>query len=102
MFHPGQHVLCVADVSEIATRYPTVSLPRDGTVYTVRDVLMGAVIDGGTGEEFEGLYLDEIRNDPIPGDVYEPGFAAIGFRPLSPAALDVFRLVAAPRAREVA
>lgn len=105
MFHPGQHVLCVESFDDIAAAYPTLQLPAKGTVYTVRDTLMGIPAGRGRGREYPGVHLDEIRNDPLPEDAeggFEPGFAVECFRPLSSSALDVFRRVAAPKTREVA
>jgi len=94
MFHVGQQVVCVA------SRWPTYyhihcdTLPKHGSIYTVRATVTVC------GEL--GLFLEEIINPPSAftnAPAQEQAFHCDGFRPVKQTSIEIFRqiLVSPPK-----
>jgi hypothetical protein len=79
MFHIGQRVVCIHDVSSpLAAEFPNV--PIKGSIYTVR----GFVSPDVGYERTPGMLLEEVVNPPweYKEGVFEPSFHPYHFRPL--------------------
>lgn len=106
MFHVGQLVLCADDDFDPnqIRRWPGVTFPRRGVVYTVRDAFVEPRFTPRPHDLF--LRLVEIVNKPQETYIgpYETMFGANRFRPLDDSRLEVFRqlLVNPPKQEEVA
>ena len=94
MFAIGQKVVCVDDRLRTGRRYYRENLPKNGVVYTVRE-MVDARARGYTDEDW-GLRLVEIVNrkrwyTPPNGRIFtEMFFSASRFRPLRSTNIDVF------------
>jgi hypothetical protein len=93
-FQVGQVVVCIDDDGlpiplhddEVARE-----CPREGSVYTIRDVLRV--------QKHVGLLLEEIRNPPVQwkcGDLRELAFFARRFRPAKTTSIETFKAMLAP------
>ena len=79
MFLPNQKVVCVDGRFPLGIEKLYSELPKEGTTYTIRDIVPGV---GLTGEEGEtAVYLCEITG-PINAHGIERGFRADRFAPL--------------------
>ena len=79
MFLPNQKVVCVDGKFPLGIEQLYAELPKEGTTYTIRDIVPGV---GLTGEEGEtAVYLVEIRG-PLNAHGIERGFRADRFAPL--------------------
>ena len=79
----GQKVVCINDHFPLEVIPFYVRLPVKGTVYTVRDVMLGVTLAGEEGQI--AITLEEIRNPVVPqqsGGAIERGFLAERFAPL--------------------
>jgi hypothetical protein len=79
MFLPNQKVVCVDGKFPIGIEKLYSELPKEGMIYTIRDIVPGV---GLTGEEGEtAVYLCEITG-PLNAHGIERGFRADRFAPL--------------------
>ncbi|MDQ2918582.1 MAG: hypothetical protein M3R10_01740 [Verrucomicrobiota bacterium] len=79
MFLPNQKVVCVDGQFPLGIEKLYSELPKEGTTYTIRDIVPGV---GLTGEEGEtAVYLCEITG-PLNAHNIERGFRADRFAPL--------------------
>ena len=79
MFLPNQKVVCVDGKFPLGIEQLYSELPKEGTTYTIRDIVPGV---GLTGEEGEtAVYLCEITG-PLNAHGIERGFRADRFAPL--------------------
>jgi hypothetical protein len=79
MFLPNQKVVCVDGRFPIGIEQLYSELPKEGTTYTIRDIVPGV---GLTGEEGEtAVYVCEITG-PLNAHGIERGFRADRFAPL--------------------
>lgn len=79
MFLPNQKVVCVDGRFPLGIEKLYSELPKEGTTYTIRDIVPGV---GLTGEEGEtAVYLCEISG-PLNAHGIERGFRADRFAPL--------------------
>jgi hypothetical protein len=79
MFLPNQKVVCVDDRFPLGIEQLFSELPKEGVIYTIRDIVPGI---GLTGEEGEtAVYLCEIKG-PLNAHGIERGFRADRFAPL--------------------
>lgn len=79
MFLPNQKVVCVDGKFPIGIEQLYTELPKEGSTYTIRDIVPGV---GLTGEEGEiAVYLIEIKG-PLNAHGIERGFRADRFAPL--------------------
>lgn len=79
MFLPNQRVVCVDGKFPLGIEQLYSELPKEGTTYTIRDIVPGV---GLTGEEGEtAVYLCEITG-PLNAHGIERGFRADRFAPL--------------------
>jgi hypothetical protein len=79
MFLPNQKVVCVDGNFPIGIEKLYSELPKEGSTYTIRDIVPGI---GLTGEEGEtAVYLCEITG-PLNAHGIERGFRADRFAPL--------------------
>ncbi len=79
MFLPNQKVVCVDGRFPLGIEKLYSELPKEGTTYTIRDIVPGI---GLTGEEGEtAVYLCEISG-PLNAYGIERGFRADRFAPL--------------------
>jgi hypothetical protein len=94
MFFVGQRVVCVN-----ARRWPRglvrfATLPKEGTIYTVRALLPESAFPKGTfvGPAEDALHLFEIANPVrrIGGRKFELAFRVSRFRPVRTTNIDVF------------
>lgn len=89
MFHVGQRVVCINDRRRGLRPLPFgCSLPKQGCVYTVRDIFP---------DPFDGrilLLLEEIIN-PMLGRI-EYGYDASHFSPVKETSIEVFRKLLLP------
>src|SRR5438874_10292620 len=80
MFLPNQKVVCVDGIFPLGIEQLYAELPKEGSTYTIRDIVPGV---GLTGEEGEvAVYLIEIKG-PLNAHGIERGFKAERFAPLS-------------------
>ena len=80
MFLPNQKVVCVDGKFPLGIEALYDELPKEGSTYTIRDIVPGV---GLTGEEGEvAVYLREIRG-PRNAHGIERGFKGERFAPLS-------------------
>ena len=79
MFLPNQKVVCVDGRFPLGIEQLYQELPKEGSTYTIRDIVPGV---GLTGEEGEvAVYLCEISG-PLNAHGIERGFRAERFAPL--------------------
>ncbi len=79
MFLPNQKVVCVDGKFPLGIEQLFSELPKEGTTYTISDIVPGV---GLTGEEGEtAVYLCEITG-PLNAHGIERGFSADRFAPL--------------------
>ncbi|HEV3409423.1 MAG TPA: hypothetical protein VG095_03960 [Chthoniobacterales bacterium] len=79
MFLPNQKVVCVDGRFPVGIEKFYGELPKEGSTYTIRDIVPGV---GLTGEEGEvAVYLCEIKS-PLNTHGIERGFRAERFAPL--------------------
>jgi hypothetical protein len=79
MFLPNQKVVCVNGRFPLGIEKFYAELPKEGSTYTIRDIVPGV---GLTGEEGEvAVYLCEIKS-PLNAHGIERGFRAERFAPL--------------------
>ncbi len=79
MFLPNQKVVCVDGRFPLGIEKLYGELPKEGSTYTIRDIVPGV---GLTGEEGEvAVYLIEIKG-PLNAHGIERGFRAERFAPL--------------------
>ena len=79
MFLPNQKVVCVDGKFPLGIEELYAELPKEGSTYTIRDIVPGV---GLTGEEGEvAVYLIEIKG-PVNAHGIERGFRADRFAPL--------------------
>ncbi len=79
MFLPNQKVVCVDGRFPLGIEQLYAELPKEGSTYTIRDIVPGV---GLTGEEGEiAVYLCEITG-PTNAHGIERGFRAERFAPL--------------------
>ena len=79
MFLPNQKVVCVDGRFPVGIEQLYGELPKEGSTYTIRDIVPGV---GFTGEEGEvAVYLCEITS-PLNAHGIERGFRAERFAPL--------------------
>ncbi|MEO6871232.1 MAG: hypothetical protein ABI233_03315 [Chthoniobacterales bacterium] len=79
MFLPNQKVVCVDGKFPLGIEKLYSELPKEGSTYTIRDIVPGI---GLTGEEGEtAVYLCEITG-PLNAHGIERGFRADRFAPL--------------------
>lgn len=79
MFLPNQKVVCVNGRFPLGLEQLYSELPKEGSTYTIRDIVPGV---GLTGEEGEtAVYLCEITS-PLNAHGIERGFRADRFAPL--------------------
>ncbi len=79
MFLPNQKVVCVDGRFPLGIEKLYGELPKEGSTYTIRDIVPGV---GLTGEEGEiAIYLIEIKG-PLNAHGIERGFRAERFAPL--------------------
>jgi hypothetical protein len=79
MFLPNQQVVCVDGKFPLGIEQLYSELPKEGSTYTIRDIVPGI---GLTGEEGEvAVYLCEITG-PLNAHGIERGFRAERFAPL--------------------
>ena len=82
MFLPNQKVVCVDGKFPLGIEKLYSELPKEGSTYTIRDIVPGI---GLTGEEGEvAVYLCEITG-PLNAHGIERGFRAERFAPLQTA-----------------
>ncbi len=80
MFMPNQAVVCVDGKFPLGIEKLYSELPKEGSTYTIRDIVPGV---GLTGEEGEvAVYLIEITG-PLNAHGIERGFKAERFAPLT-------------------
>ena len=79
MFLPNQRVVCVDARFPLGIEKLYAELPREGTTYTIRDIVPGIGLTGDEGEV--AVYLCEIRG-PLNAHGIERGFRADRFAPL--------------------
>ena len=80
MFMPNQAVVCVDGKFPLGIEKLYSELPKEGSTYTIRDIVPGV---GLTGEEGEvAVYLIEITG-PLNAHGIERGFRAERFAPLT-------------------
>jgi hypothetical protein len=79
MFLPNQKVVCIDGKFPLGIERLYAELPKEGSTYTIRDIVPGV---GLTGEEGEvAVYLIEIKG-PLNAHDIERGFRAERFAPL--------------------
>jgi hypothetical protein len=98
MLYVGQRVVYVDDRRKNLITHPHETLPKLGSVYTVRDIIPCRAL---YGDDEDGLYLVEIVN-PV-RIKYELAFRVSRFRPVQTTNIDVFlRMLKPTRVVEVA
>jgi hypothetical protein len=85
-FKPGEKVACVNDCFDEIVEKLYAALPKEGTVYTIREVFPGRMefVGGNPADSVDAVLLRELKNPKDPRHVYgrELGFAAWRFRRL--------------------
>jgi len=85
-FKPGQRVACVNGFFDPIVEKLYAALPREGSVYTVREVFAGRseFVGGNPNDATDAVLLKELANPKDPRHLYgrEMGFGAWRFRPL--------------------
>ena len=79
MFLPNQKVVCVDGRFPVGIEKLYDELPKEGSTYTIRDIVPGIGLTGDEGEI--AVYLCEIRGRLNPHGI-ERGFRADRFAPL--------------------
>ena len=79
MFLPNQNVVCVNGRFPLGIEKLYTELPKEGTTYTIRDIVPGVGLTGDEGEI--AVYLLEIKA-PLNAHGIERGFRADRFAPL--------------------
>ena len=79
MFLPNQKVVCVNGRFPLGIEKFYFELPKEGTTYTIRDIVPGVGLTGDEGEI--AVYLCEIKA-PLNALGIERGFRADRFAPL--------------------
>ena len=79
MFLPNQKVVCVDARFPVGIEKLYFELPKEGTTYTIRDIVPGVGLTGDEGEV--AVYLCEIKA-PLNSHGIERGFRADRFAPL--------------------
>lgn len=79
MFLPNQTVVCVDDRFPLGIEKYYSELPKEGSTYTIRDIVPGVGLTGDEGEV--AVYLCEI-SAPLNAHGIERGFRAERFAPL--------------------
>ena len=79
MFLPNQAVVCVNGRFPLGIEKLYTELPKEGTTYTIRDIVPGVGLTGDEGEI--AVYLLEIKA-PLNAHGIERGFRADRFAPL--------------------
>ncbi len=79
MFLPNQKVVCIDGTFPLGIEKLYTELPKEGTTYTIRDIVPGVGLTGDEGEV--AVYLCEIRG-PLNAHGIERGFRAERFAPL--------------------
>lgn len=92
MFHVGQLVECVNGEPASEGGYGDETYPQKGSIYTIRDIYTCRVW-GITKVRLHELVQEARRYSD---GIYEPGFGADRFRPLSESRLAIFRQMLAP------
>ncbi len=80
MFLPNQKVVCVDGQFPLGIEQLYAELPKEGSTYTIRDIVPGVGLTGDEGEV--AVYLIEIRG-PLNAHGIERGFRAERFAPLT-------------------
>ena len=97
-FHVGQKVICVNDLGNTSGYTYGPTLPKRGSVYTIREI----VPRGAYGYDEDGLFLVEIVNPlcihlfpsgPMKGELQ---FRVSRFRPIRTTSIDVFLAMLEP------
>ena len=79
MFLPNQKVVCVDGRFPLGIEKLYDELPKEGSTYTIRDIVPGIGLTGDEGES--AVYLCEIKG-PLNAHGIERGFRADRFAPL--------------------
>jgi hypothetical protein len=79
MFLPNQKVVCVNGHFPLGIEQLYDELPKEGSTYTIRDIVPGIGLTGDEGEI--AVYLCEIKG-PLNAHGIERGFRADRFAPL--------------------
>jgi hypothetical protein len=79
MFLPNQKVVCIDGKFPLGIEKFYPALPKEGSTYTIRDIVPGVALSGEEGEV--AVYLCEITG-PLNAHGIERGFRADRFAPL--------------------
>ncbi len=85
-FKPGEQVACINDCFDAVVEKLYVALPKEGSIYTIREVFPGRIefAGGNPADAVDAVLLKELQNPKDPRHIYgrELGFAAWRFRRL--------------------